>query len=85
MDSDTTVKREIVPEITELIDRAISRELGVDHHTKIINLLTKAYGAYKSAKSSRMILYIASQIANQYYTAGKYDMAKKYVLLFIHN
>jgi hypothetical protein len=71
---------------SEALYRCIAEELVFDHSTLIIDLLTKAYEQYKSPKSSRMILYIASQMAHEYYAAEKYAIAKKYSFLpsFIH-
>lgn len=40
----------------------------------------KAYEQYKGPKSSRMILYIASEMASQYFAVDKFVIAKKYSL-----
>ncbi|CAG8671699.1 3712_t:CDS:10, partial [Acaulospora morrowiae] len=56
----------------------IEAERNLDHSTLTIELLTKSYEQFKKQKTGRMTLYLASQIAETYFEAGKYDMALKF-------
>ncbi|KAK5673417.1 hypothetical protein QVD99_000865 [Batrachochytrium dendrobatidis] len=53
-------------------------ENATDHTMNIIELLTKGYEQFKKYKSSRMTLYLASDIARVYEEGKKYDMALKF-------
>jgi hypothetical protein len=56
---------------------ALDIERGVDHSVMAIELLTKSYEQFKRFRNVRMTLYLASEIANEYFEGGKYDMAIK--------
>ena len=58
----------------------LENERNVDHSTLTIELLTKSYEQFKAQKTGRMTLYLASEIANTYLDAGKYETALKYVM-----
>ncbi|CAG8535127.1 12219_t:CDS:2 [Acaulospora colombiana] len=55
----------------------IDAERNVEHSTFTIELLTKSYEQFKKQKTGRMTLYLASEIAETYFEAEKYDMALK--------
>ena len=59
------------------IPPAIAHESKVNHAEIIIDLYTKAYEYFKLYKSSRMSLFMASQIALAHYEAGNYETASK--------
>ena len=61
------------------ITPAIAHESKVVHAEIIIDLYTKAYEYFKGMKSSRMSLFMASQIALAHYEAGNYEIASKSV------
>jgi hypothetical protein len=44
----------------------------------VIELLTKAYEHYKQLRHSRMIFFLAAQMAEEYLHAGNYQMAKRF-------
>eukprot|EP01102_Stenamoeba_stenopodia_P018996 TRINITY_DN7057_c0_g1_i1.p1 TRINITY_DN7057_c0_g1~~TRINITY_DN7057_c0_g1_i1.p1 ORF type:complete len:1102 (-),score=294.74 TRINITY_DN7057_c0_g1_i1:121-3426(-) len=58
--------------------KALAQEARFDHSTAIIQLLTKAYDKYKMGRLGRMILYLASEMAQEYFNSEKYKMAKKF-------
>ncbi|KAF9585264.1 hypothetical protein BGW38_003138 [Lunasporangiospora selenospora] len=58
--------------------QSMNAERAVDHLTLTIELLTKSYEQFKRYKAGRMTLYLASEIAGAYYSAGKFDMALKF-------
>ncbi|KAI5481898.1 hypothetical protein MNV49_000175 [Pseudohyphozyma bogoriensis] len=60
------------------VSPAVAHETKVDHAELIIDLYTKAYEYFKAHKTSRMSLFLASQIALTHYEAGKYEMALKF-------
>ena len=66
----------------DLIMKSIVKEENeIDHHTHIIDLLTKAYECFKRLKNGsakRIILHIAYQMAREYYNNHNYTMAKKF-------
>ncbi len=45
---------------------------------QIIQYLTKAYECHKREKSTRLMLHVASAMAQEYWSSANYDMAKKY-------
>jgi trafficking protein particle complex subunit 11 len=53
----------------------LATERTVEHANLTIELLTKSYEQFKKYKSSRMTLYLASEIAGTYYDVDKYEMA----------
>jgi hypothetical protein len=55
----------------------LEAERNVDHSTLTVELLTKSYEQFKAQKTGRMTLYLASEIANTYLDAGKYETALK--------
>ena len=63
-----------------------ANEKKVEHLAIVNELYTKAYELFKKFSSpsnhgqGRLTLWIAYQIAQTYYTAGKYDMAVRLVL-----
>ncbi|RKP05858.1 Gryzun, putative trafficking through golgi-domain-containing protein, partial [Thamnocephalis sphaerospora] len=57
---------------------ALDVERGVDHSAMAIELLTKSYEQFKRFRNVRMTLYLASEIATEYFEAAKYDMAIKF-------
>ena len=63
----------------------LETEQKVDHSTLTIELLTKSYEQFKAQKTSRMTLYLASEIANTYLDAGKYETALKYIIDLLLN
>ena len=60
------------------ISPAIAHESKVNHSEIIIDLYTKAYEYFKLHHSSRMSLFMASQIALAHHEAGNYATAVKY-------
>ncbi|CAG8550412.1 7506_t:CDS:10 [Funneliformis caledonium] len=56
----------------------LEAERNVDHSTLTIELFTKSYEQFKAQKTGRMTLYLASEIANTYLEAGKYETALKF-------
>ncbi|KAG0035770.1 hypothetical protein BGZ81_000063 [Podila clonocystis] len=58
--------------------QSMNAERGIDHLALTIELLTKSYEQFKRHKSGRMTLFLASEIAGTYYTAGKFEMALKF-------
>ncbi|CAI2164898.1 20189_t:CDS:10 [Funneliformis geosporum] len=56
----------------------LEAERNVDHSTTTIELFTKSYEQFKAQKTGRMTLYLASEIANTYLEAGKYETALKF-------
>ncbi len=55
----------------------LADEKLTDHSSLTIEMLTKAYEQFKKYQSVRMTLYLASEIANAYQSAGKHSMAIK--------
>jgi trafficking protein particle complex subunit 11 len=55
----------------------LEAERNIDHSTLTIELLTKSYEQFKAQKTGRMTLYLASEIANTYLDARKYETALK--------
>ncbi|KAI8915996.1 Gryzun, putative trafficking through golgi-domain-containing protein, partial [Gorgonomyces haynaldii] len=51
---------------------------AVDHSAAVLELLTKAYEFFKKQKTSRMTLYMASEIARVYQQDGKHEIAYKF-------
>ena len=60
------------------VQSLLSNERSLSHADTVIELLTKAYEHFKQQKSNRMILHIASLMAEEYYEQEKYSMAKKF-------
>ncbi|KAF9948811.1 hypothetical protein BGZ65_007801 [Modicella reniformis] len=58
--------------------QTMNAERAVDHLSLTIELLTKSYEQFKRYKAGRMTLFLASEIAGTYYTAGKFEMALKF-------
>ncbi|KAF9132227.1 hypothetical protein BGW39_000547 [Mortierella sp. 14UC] len=58
--------------------QSMNAERAIDHLSLTIELLTKSYEQFKRHKASRMTLFLASEIAGTYYTAGKFEMALKF-------
>ncbi|KAF9435239.1 hypothetical protein BGZ76_006654 [Entomortierella beljakovae] len=58
--------------------QSMNAERGVDHLGLTIELLTKSYEQFKQYKAGRMTLFLASEIAGTYYSAGKFEMALKF-------
>ncbi|KAF8946811.1 hypothetical protein BGZ47_011325 [Haplosporangium gracile] len=58
--------------------QSMNAERTIDHLLLTIELLTKSYEQFKRHKASRMTLFLASEIAGTYYTAGKFEMALKF-------
>ncbi|PKC06517.1 hypothetical protein RhiirA5_419462 [Rhizophagus irregularis] len=56
----------------------LDAEQSIDHSTLTIELYTKSYEQFKAQKTGRMTLYLASEIANTYLDAGKYETALKF-------
>ncbi|GBC06239.1 hypothetical protein RclHR1_06700003 [Rhizophagus clarus] len=56
----------------------LDAEQSIDHSTLTIELYTKSYEQFKTQKTGRMTLYLASEIANTYLDAGKYETALKF-------
>ncbi|KAF9965557.1 hypothetical protein BGZ70_004606 [Mortierella alpina] len=59
------------------VQRRLRFEMA-DEATLTIELLTKSYEQFKRYKAGRMTLFLASEIAGTYYSAGKFEMALKY-------
>eukprot|EP01027_Heterolobosea_sp_BB2_P004386 GEZU01006699.1.p1 GENE.GEZU01006699.1~~GEZU01006699.1.p1 ORF type:complete len:1421 (-),score=302.07 GEZU01006699.1:215-4477(-) len=59
--------------------RECAKELKFDHSAVIIDMLNKAYEHFKKHDLSRMILYIASCMAEEYFSSQKYDVAKRFL------
>jgi len=55
----------------------MNAERTIDHLSLTVELLTKSYEQFKRHKSGRMTMFLASEIAGTYYTAGKFEMALK--------
>jgi hypothetical protein len=53
-------------------------ESEFDHASTTVELLTKSYEHFKKYKHGRMTLYLASEIAQEYFEAAKYEMALKF-------
>ncbi|KAM0752891.1 hypothetical protein T439DRAFT_323501 [Meredithblackwellia eburnea MCA 4105] len=60
------------------VSPAVSHESKVDHAEIIIDLYTKSYEYFKAHKTSRLSLFIASQIALTHFQAGNHEMALKF-------
>ena len=65
--------------------RSLAAELGVPTEVSIaadsglvIELLTRAYDHFKLSRQLRMILFLASQMAEEYFYAHDYEMAKRF-------
>ncbi|KAG0281850.1 hypothetical protein BGZ95_008992 [Linnemannia exigua] len=58
--------------------QSMNAERAIDHLSLTIELLTKSYEQFKRHKAGRMTLFLASEIAGTYYTAGKFEMALKF-------
>ncbi|KAG0317298.1 hypothetical protein BGZ97_005596 [Linnemannia gamsii] len=58
--------------------QSMNAERAIDHLALTIELLTKSYEQFKRHKAGRMTLFLASEIAGTYYTAGKFEMALKF-------
>lgn len=65
--------------------KSISSSLGVHAEASVqqdsatvIDLLTKAYEQFKERRHLRMILFLASQMAQEYHYMGDYEMAKRF-------
>ncbi|KAG0074448.1 hypothetical protein BGZ90_010754 [Linnemannia elongata] len=58
--------------------QSMNAERAIDHLSLTIELLTKSYEQFKRYKAGRMTLFLASEIAGTYYTAGKFEMALKF-------
>ncbi|CAO3569646.1 unnamed protein product [Mortierella alpina] len=58
--------------------QSLNAERAIDHLALTIELLTKSYEQFKRYKAGRMTLFLASEIAGTYYTAGKFEMALKF-------
>ncbi|KAF9953552.1 hypothetical protein BGZ72_005333 [Mortierella alpina] len=58
--------------------QSMNAERAIDHLALTIELLTKSYEQFKRYKAGRMTLFLASEIAGTYYTAGKFEMALKF-------
>ncbi|KAG0364056.1 Foie gras liver health family 1-domain-containing protein [Gamsiella multidivaricata] len=58
--------------------QSMNAERTIDHLALTIELLTKSYEQFKRYKAGRMTLFLASEIAGTYYTAGKFEMALKF-------
>ena len=56
----------------------IETEKNASHTTIIIDLLTRSYENFKKYKSSRMTLFIASEIARVYQQSQQFDTALKF-------
>ncbi|ORY47827.1 hypothetical protein BCR33DRAFT_764198 [Rhizoclosmatium globosum] len=56
----------------------LATERSLDHTAHTIELLTKSYEQFKRAKSGRMTLFLAAEIARVYESAGKSEMALKF-------
>jgi preprotein translocase subunit SecA len=72
---DTNKSATLIEEI--LITKGIAKELSIPHSSLIIEILNKCYDHFKSTTSNRMILYLAFQIAQEYYNAELYEMSLK--------
>ncbi|KAL1512089.1 hypothetical protein AB1Y20_005361 [Prymnesium parvum] len=60
-------------------DLGIKPEADVRHDSStVIELLTNGYEHFKERRYQRMILFIASQTAEEYYYIGNYDKAKQF-------
>lgn len=57
--------------------QSMNAERTIDHLSLTVELLTKSYEQFKRHKSGRMTMFLASEIAGTYYTAGKFEMALK--------
>ncbi|KAI1316382.1 hypothetical protein EDD11_010024 [Mortierella claussenii] len=58
--------------------QSMNAERAIDHLDLTIELLTKSYEQFKRYKTGRMTLFLESEIAGTYYTAGKFAMALKF-------
>ncbi|KAG0231556.1 hypothetical protein BGW41_002159 [Actinomortierella wolfii] len=58
--------------------QTMNAERAIDHYGLTIELLTKSYEQFKKHKAGRMTLFLASEIAGCYYSAGKFEMALKF-------
>ena len=63
----------------------IAAELGVSCEVSVtadsaivIELLTRAYEHFKQSRQLRMILFLASQMAEEYFSSQDYEMAKRF-------
>ena len=63
----------------------VALELGVWHEVSVaadsgavIELLTKAYEQFKQSRQLRMILFLATQMAEEYFYAQNFAMAKRF-------
>ncbi|KAI9296935.1 hypothetical protein K502DRAFT_347560 [Neoconidiobolus thromboides FSU 785] len=56
----------------------LDKESEVDHTQLIIESLSKSYEQFKKYKGGRMTLWVASEIADSYLLAEKYDLALKF-------
>ena len=63
----------------------LAAELGVGGEVSVaadsglvIELLTRAYEHFKQSRQLRMILFLATQMAEEYYFAKEYEMAKRF-------
>lgn len=63
----------------------LEEEQSIDHSTLTIELYTKSYEQFKAQKTGRMTLYLASEIANTYLDAGKYETALKYISDYLNS
>lgn len=54
-------------------------EKTVDHSGIVIDLLSRSYEQFKRNNNSRMMLFVAGEIAKLYRMSGRHDMALKYV------
>lgn len=62
----------------EMLAALVDREAYADHTAAVIDLLTKAYEHFKQDRSNRMILHVAALMADEYYQAADFGMAKKF-------
>ncbi|GJJ77822.1 trafficking protein particle complex subunit 11 [Entomortierella parvispora] len=58
--------------------QSMNAERTIDHLSLTVELLTKSYEQFKRHKAGRMTMFLASEIAGTYYTAGKFEMALKF-------
>ncbi|ORZ16695.1 Gryzun, putative trafficking through golgi-domain-containing protein [Lobosporangium transversale] len=58
--------------------QSMNAERAIDHLALTIELLTKSYEQFKRYKAGRMTLFLASEIAGTYYSAGRFEMALKF-------
>ena len=59
-------------------EQAIEQERCIDHAALCVELLTKSYEHFKRQKHGRMTLFLASEIADEYFESNKYEMALKF-------